>query len=216
MRNHIIGTMFLMTTMMGQSWAQSASQNPLAAYSSEWAEKKYDQCNTAARETYLSASERELIWVLNMARANPKLFCRTVVAPFAKENGIDMESEVYYLSLMREMNKMEPLGILSPDKASATSAACHAESSGKSGYTGHDRQNATCNKLKKFNGECCSYGETEPVGVIVTLLVDEDVPSLGHRYILLGAYAKIGVAIRPHKIYRTNAVLDLLRKDPGY
>ncbi len=208
--------LFVAIATMGQSRAQTAIKNPLVAYSGEWADKKYDQCNTAAKETYLSAAEKELIWVLNMARTNPKLFCRTVVAPYARENNVDMESEVYYLSLMREMNKMGPLGILNADKACATSAACHAEWSGKTGYVGHDRRNGNCKNVEKHDGECCSYGETEPLSVIISLLIDENVPSLGHRHILLGAYSGIGVAIRPHKGYRTNAVLDLIRKDPGY
>ena len=202
--------LFVAIATIGQGRAQTASKNPLVKYSPEWADKKYDQCNTAAKEAYLSAAEKELIWVLNMARTNPSLFCSTVVTPYSKDNYIDMESEKYYLSLVKELQSIKPLGILGPDKACAASAACHAEWSGKTGYTGHDRQNATCNKLKKFNGECCSYGVDEPVGVIVTLLVDEGVPSLGHRMILLGAYDKVGVAIRPHKAYTINAVLDLI------
>jgi hypothetical protein len=50
---------------------------------------------------------------------------------------------------------------------------------------------------------------SSPVDVVMQLLVDEDVESLGHRMILLGSYTKIGAATRPHTAYRTNSVLDL-------
>lgn len=185
--------------------------NPLAEYSNEWADPKYNACNTARGASYMTEEERTLIWVLNMARVNPRLFCRTVVAPYSKSNGIDMESETYYLSLMKQMRNMEALNILQPDKVCFVSAECHAVSSGKRGYTGHNRQTAECRKVQKFNGECCSYGVEDAIGVVVTLLVDEDVPSLGHRNILLGGYTKTGVAMRPHKGYRTNTVIDFLR-----
>jgi hypothetical protein len=41
------------------------------------------------------------------------------------------------------------------------------------------------------------------------LLIDEGVPSLGHRIILFKPHTQIGVSIQPHKKYRWNAVLDL-------
>lgn len=204
----LLSFFLLPANMLGQG---SKAANPLASYSEEWNAPKYNSCNTAAAAKYMSAEERTLIWVLNMARTNPSLFCKTVVAPYSKANGIDMESEQYYLSLMKQMRYMEPLGILQPDKSCFASAQCHAVSAGNKGYTGHNRQSVECRKLQKYNGECCSYGVHDAIGVVVTLLVDEDVPSLGHRNILLGAYTQIGVATRPHKGYGTNTVLDLLR-----
>lgn len=184
--------------------------SPLARYSSEWNADKYKACNTAANARYMSEEERTTIYVLNLARTNPKLFCETVVKPYCEEAGIEMNSEHYYKSLVRQLNKMEPLGLLQPDNICWTSAACHAETAGKNGYTGHERQTSKCNQVKRYNGECCSYGVVSPVGVIVDLLVDEGVESLGHREILLTEYKKIGVATRPHSSYRTNTVLDLV------
>jgi len=211
MRKCLIVLYSAVALLLVNVYVAKAQQNPLIAYSTEWDAPEYAACNTAAKATYMSAQERELIWVLNMARLNPPLFARTVVKPYSAENGIDMESQQYYRSLMRDLMKMEPLTSLIPDRTAYNSARCHAETSGKAGYDGHKRQTSQCEQVKKFHGECCSYGVETPVGVVVTLLVDEDVPSLGHRKICLGAYGKIGVAIRPHKGYRTNAVMDFLR-----
>jgi hypothetical protein len=44
--------------------------------------------------------------------------------------------------------------------------------------------------------------------IVLQLLIDEDVPSLGHRRILLEKYQTIGVSIQPHSHYGFNAVLD--------
>jgi uncharacterized protein YkwD len=191
------------------AFCQKSSTSPLSKYSEEWNAPKYTTCNTAAQAKYMTEEERTTIYVLNLARMNPKLFCQTVVRPYAEEAGIDMSSEHYYKSLMRQMNKMEPLGLLQPDNACWASAACHAEAMGATGKTGHERKSSKCKQVKHYNGECCSYGVNGAVGVIVDLLVDEGVESLGHREILLTEYKKIGVATRPHSSYRTNTVLDL-------
>ena len=44
--------------------------------------------------------------------------------------------------------------------------------------------------------------------IVIQLLIDQGVSSLGHRYICLGTYARVGVSIKPHKSYGTNCVLD--------
>ena len=65
-----------------------------------------------------------------------------------------------------------------------------------------------CDKKKYFYGECCDYGSNDPVEIIITLLIDKDITSLGHRKILLGKYTSVGISIQPHSSYRFNTVLD--------
>ena len=60
-----------------------------------------------------------------------------------------------------------------------------------------------------YGGECCQYGTDNALGVVMQLLIDEGIESLGHRKILMGDYTLIGVAMRPHIAYRVNTVLDL-------
>lgn len=183
--------------------------NPLARYSDEWNDPKYAACNTAANASYLSAKEKEIIYVLNLARMNPKLFCKTIVLQANTVSSfIDTSSEVYYKSLVKLMAGMEPLGILQPDQKCWTSAQCHAASSGKTGYVGHDRQTTECRKKVTFRGECCQYGISEPVAIILELLVDQGVTSLGHREICLGGYKVMSPSFQPHKAYGSVTVLD--------
>ncbi len=182
---------------------------PLSRYSDEWNDPQYAVCNTAENAKYLSAKEKEIIYVLNLARMNPKLFCKTIVLKANTVSSfIDTSSEVYYKSLVKLMSGMEPLGILQPDQQCWVSAQCHASTSGKKGYVGHDRQSAECRKKKHYRGECCQYGISEPVAIILELLVDQGVPSLGHREICLGSYKLMSPSFQPHKQYSSVAVLD--------
>lgn len=191
------------------SYGGEGGKSPLAAYSAQWNDPKYRVCNTAEHVGYMTDKEKELIYVLNLARMNPKLFCATVL-PRAHDisSFIDTSNEVYYQTLVTTMRQMNPLNVLQPDSLCMVSARCHATTSGKVGYVGHDRRNDKCRKNKHYYGECCSYGSDEPLEILLLLLEDHDVPSLGHRKICLGAYNKIGVAIAPHTTYEHNTVLD--------
>jgi uncharacterized protein YkwD len=178
--------------------------SPLSEFSEEWNDPKYEVCNTAKNANYMTSKEKEVIYILNLARMNPQLFCSTVV----EADGKEIESDDY-TSLVNEMKKMQPLNILEPDMKTFQSAQCHAITSGKLGFVGHTRQTNNCKKMAHFYGECCSYGETIPVDIILQLLIDDGVPGVGHRKICFtDFYTGIGVSIQPHKRYGSSAVLD--------
>jgi hypothetical protein len=201
--------LFVTSLLISQALTHVPATSPLAAYSSEWNNEKYLVCNTAAKADYMSANEKELIYVLNLARMNPVLFANSVVKKFPNKIGEEqLRKSAYYNSLLDSMVKMKPLSLLYPDEACYTSAACHAKTTGADGSVGHDRSD-DCRAKMRFSAECCDYGHSSAVDIIMSLLVDEGVKSLGHRKICLWPYyEKIGVSIQPHKIYRFTAVLD--------
>lgn len=184
--------------------------SPLAAYSAEWNKPAYLRCNTAAQTPYLSQTEKEVIYILNLARINPPLFARTVVARYPDLGGSSyLRNSDYYKSLLDTMARVKPLPLLMPDKTLFESARCHAVEAGRTGYVGHDRTTADCEKLERFSGECCQYGYSRPLQIVMSLLIDENVPSLGHRKLLLSRFGKAGVSVQPHSDYGTNTVIDL-------
>ncbi len=208
--------LFLLSCSLNM-YAQTASINtiavsPLSTYSNAWNDPKYSKCNTAANTPYLSSDEKEIIYILNLVRTDPGLFSKTVLKkyPSLSGKGYLADDEFYYLSLVSTLNKMQPINTLMPDRSSYESALCHASSSGASAYVGHKRTNSNCEKKKIYNGECCYYGSSDPLEIVLSLLIDEGVPSLGHRNIILSSYNKVGVSIQPHKKYGTNTVLDFL------
>ena len=150
---------------------------------------------------YMSEQERAVIQQLNIARMYPKWYLY-----FYLKNPQTENEKSLYKTMMIMKSIPSPLV---PCKACYESALCHAKTSGEKGYVGHDRQVSTCKQT--FNGECCEYGSTQAKDIILNLLIDEDVPSLGHRIICLTeSYTQIGISTQPHSTYRFNTVLDFI------
>ncbi len=149
--------------------------------------------------SYLNTQEKSIIQWLNIARMFPKWYVY-----FMKLNKGTTENEK---SLYKELMKIKAIKIpLIPDEKLSSSAKCHALSSGKVGHVGHDRIDVNCKS--NYSGESISYGIATGKEIVYQLLVDEGVPSLGHRIICLSERNTIGLSIQQHKIYGSNAVLD--------
>jgi uncharacterized protein YkwD len=165
---------------------------------SAWNDPKYDSANSAKNESYLTDKEKEIFYYLNLVRMNPKLFADT----FLKD--LKNSSDDYERSLFDELQKLKPLPVLMPNRNLYESAQCHARETGERGLVTHERYK--CEEF--FMGECCYYGETGASGIVISLLVDEGIESLGHRRICLDDYTQLGVSIQPHKTYGENCVMD--------
>lgn len=211
MRNLLLLLSLIWTNVsIAQNSSTSLNASPLAAYSIEWNQLKYRLCNTAAKANYMSEKEKTVIYVLNLVRTYPAFFAKTVIAQYPSLSGNDelAKDQFYYQSLLTTLQQMDPLPMIIDNEKCYQSALCHALLSGKTGYVGHKRNSEECEKKKYFHGECCDYGSNDPVEIIIHLLVDKDIASLGHRKILLGKYTSAGVSIQPHIDYRFNTVLD--------
>lgn len=183
--------------------------SPLATYSPAWNDVKYLKCNTAAKASYLTEEEKKTIYILNMARMNPVLFANTVVKQYPDKTGWHINrNSTYYKSLLESMLKLKPVNLLFPDSLCYKSALCHALTTGYEGTVTHDRTTDDCRKQQYFSGECCHYGNKTAIDILLSLLIDEGVVSLGHREICLGSYKKLGVSIQSHSAYGYTAVLD--------
>lgn len=182
-----------------------------ARYSPQWTAALHQKCNTAGGSRYLQPVEKQLIQQLNMLRRQPALFARTVLVPYLQAERPDWRQNWYYKSLYDTLLTLKPLPLLQPDSLCWVSARCHAISSGQAGYVGHSRLTDECKRLQHYHAECCHYGYSQPLAILISLLVDEDIPSLGHRVILLSPYTKIGVAFAPHTDYTHNTVFNLAR-----
>ena len=212
MRNvMVLISLLIVNVCIAQNTSPSAPASPLASYSTEWNKPEYRLCNTAAKVAYMSEKEKLVIYVINLVRTYPVLFAKTVLAQYPALSGKDelTKDQYYYQSLLTTLLAMNPLPLLTDNEKCYQSAACHAKLSGITGYIGHNRNSDECQKKKYFFGECCQYGNDDPVEIVLSLLIDKDVPSLGHRKILLGKYTSAGVSIQPHKTYRFNTVIDL-------
>jgi uncharacterized protein YkwD len=177
----------------------------------EWDSKVVRSLNTAADKEYLNDEEKKVILFMNMARHDGPLFERTFLESYILEN--QQENTSYVRSLRKDLKHISGLSPLLPEKDLTAVAQGHAQKSGAKGTTGHQDFNKRFEPLlgNPYNhvGENCSYGYEQAIDIVISLLIDEGVKSLGHRNnILSGDFNSVGVAIRPHRSYRTNCVMD--------
>jgi hypothetical protein len=185
-----------------------------ARYASQWDKPEYSAAKSAANESYLTQEEKDVFYYLNLSRINPPLFAQTYVTGYDGDNGWTKGYawDERKASLIVELSELEPLAIIEPDSDLYDMAYCFAYEGGRLGVSGHDRSPTSCSG--GYNAECCQYGGAKNgLSIVMSLLIDdgENNGELGHRRICLGNYAKMGVAIQPHKTYKFNAVLDFKR-----
>ena len=213
----------LLTLVPAQGQAELSPAEKLAALG--WTAQVLTAANTAQEADYLTADEKASILYLNLARLFPQKFATHMAATWKKLDG----SSTYIIkrklkaeefgSLQVQLRQMEPVAALFPHPGLCKAAAYHADDMGQKGNIGHNSSDGRrfSVRAKEEGGyaawaENCSYGMHHPFGVIMQLLIDDGVPSLGHRKNMLnGSYNLIGTAIRPHKMYGTNCVQDFGR-----
>ena len=183
----------------------------VASSSPVWTDDEIKVATTNTDVQYLSYEEKEVIKYCNLVRLYPQKFSKLYLSSPKYINN----KNSYVISLLKELSEISPINTLMPNPDLAKAAKAHALDMGQHGTVGHDSSNGTpCAQrvsalYKNFAGECCQYGSKEPLQIVLDLLIDNGVPSLGHREMILRSNAnEIGVAIMPHQIYRSNCVLD--------
>jgi uncharacterized protein YkwD len=157
--------------------------------------------------------------LLNAVRTNPKKFSDTYALPYIKENAL--EKNRYAKSLLQDLKQTNAMGALTLSEALTKVSRYHAKDMGTTGGTGHESTDGTPfhirvrtqSKAQGMIAENCAYGQTSALDFVMQLLIDDGIESLGHRKnILEPKYKWIGIAIEPHKTYRTNCVMDFAER----
>jgi len=103
------------------------------------------------------------------------------------------------------------------DMLLSLAAEDHAKDIGPKGITAHEGSDGSTTKSriekhcdwKVTMGENLEFGGDNPRDVVLNLLIDDGVPSRGHRLNLLNpAFLKCGIATGPHTQFRTCCVMD--------
>lgn len=187
-----------------------AFQDITAQNYSEWSSQELAKANTA-QNTNLSEQEKLVFFYCNLARLDGAKFMRTYAA-----NYLNKQSS-YVQSLKRDLAQVKGRPMLCPEKNLCLSAKFHAVDMGQHNMTGHNSSDGTgcfqrIDKYYKGGGyraENCSYGFSDALDIVMQLLIDEGVSSLGHRTnILNGKYVAMGTSIQPHGYYSYNCVMD--------
>jgi uncharacterized protein YkwD len=181
-----------------------------------WGAEVVKELNTGGKVNYLNEEEKKVILFMNMARHDGPLFAQTFLTAYVEENEVDNSS--FLRSLRNDLKKAKGLVPMQPEKDLTSVAQGHARKSGEKGRLGHQDFNKRFEPLmgNPYNhvGENCSYGYETALDIVISLLIDEGVKDTGHRHNILSVdFNSIGVAIRPHRSYRTNCVMDFGRRD---
>jgi len=200
MRTLILILFFFCSTSLYAQQTTSSTSAIKIAKDSAWVMK-----NTSINSScsFMSAKEKEIVQWLNIARMYPDWYIYF--------NKLGPSSNPYENGLYKRLKKMQGLkSKLVPDSMLWAGAKCHAYYSGLVGHIGHNRLQAAKKCPNTLKGECIHYGNSTAQDIILGLLIDKDVESLGHRKICLSpTYKFIGVSSANHKSkYKKNVVLD--------
>jgi len=171
-----------------------------------------DAANTAKNVDYLTVNERNVIFYLNLARINGKLFAQTYAQKYI--DSTKWKKNIYVTSLITTLKNQSYLKPLIPSKEVSDIAKKYAILMGKEGFTGHRDTDKRFSALKtgyKSRGENCDYGNKNSLAIVMNLLIDDGISSYGHRKNILDKeYNYIGVSIQPHKTYKYTCVMDFI------
>ncbi|MBR2104039.1 MAG: CAP domain-containing protein [Bacteroidales bacterium] len=177
--------------------------------SSAFTEAEIAKANTAANIASLSQMEKDIILYCNLARLDG--------AKFWAEYGSNAKgSNAYVSSLESDLKAVKDLAMLVPEKSLMEAAAYHAKDMSDNNFFDHTSSDGTSfgNRVYSFYGggaiaENISAGMGTAIGVVMQLLVDDGLSSLGHRKNILGTkYVAIGVKTATHSQWRTVTVQD--------
>jgi len=176
-----------------------------------WDSEVIRELHTAANTEYLNEEEKKVILFMNMARHDGPLFAETFLQAYIGDNSV--ETSKYLRSLFRDLKKISGLHPLQIEEDLTSVAQGHAIKSGKTGHMGHKdfkkRFKSLMGNPYFHVGENCSYGYEKAIDIVLTLMIDEGIKDVGHRKNILSEdFNAVGVAIRPHKNYRINCVID--------
>lgn len=196
---------------------------------SVWKADEISQAHTAVNASYLSDNERQVVMFMNLARLDGQKYFDTYFQIFLRRyNQMNRGKEItagndYLISLKKDLIKIKNLPPFQVEEGLTKAARYHAKDMGSSGKMGHVSTNgmSTSKRGEKFAGtpyvgENCSYGYADALSIVGQLLLDDNVPSLGHRVNILDqeyGYYAVGVAIEAHKEHRYNCVIDFAVKE---
>lgn len=180
-----------------------------------WPDTVIAKANAAKHVDYMSEEEKEAVFYTNLVRINPPLFARTFLPDYLNEKGIKKDKVIK--ELIKDLEATPRMKPLQPNKQLTAFARLHAKDMGETGRTGHgSSKGASFSKriepLKEsFSAinENCNYGNESGKDAVFDLLIDRNVPNVGHRKNILDTELElIGVAIEPHARWRFNCVQD--------
>jgi uncharacterized protein YkwD len=199
--------------------ASALAANPIAAAPSSPA---------AETASFLPKLEQEIVDELNLARRDPAAYVEKLKAYRSEINGKRWERPGKITVVLNEgraavdeaiaaLSKQPPLPQFSASEGLTRAAMDLVVDQGKNGKTGHTGSDGSdpASRVNRYGswgktmGENIAYGGETAEECVMQLIVDDGVPSRGHRKNIFNAqFLVIGVATGKHPGIRTVCVMD--------
>ena len=177
----------------------------------KWTQIELDSANTADSSLILNQVEKDAVKYLNLARLFPKKFAQIELPGYhgTKKYGDYIKGSPYITTLANHLDTIKPMSRLIPIDSMIENARCFAIEMGDSGYTGHERIN--CKEESKY-AECSSFGMDTGKDIMMQMLIDHNIESLGHRKNCLNPkFQYIGLALHTHTEWGHCCVIELMK-----
>lgn len=174
------------------------------SFSQSWTNQQLITANTAQNAPGLTTEEKNVFLYLNLARLYPSDFANIELkAYFGNRYSSSLNS--YESSLKNELLTMRALHAYTFSSEMYRLAKCFSDETARNGIVGHTRIQCSSG----WNSECCSYGYSSGKSIILQLLIDDGISSLGHRRSCLSSkYYSFGPSINTHPQYQNCCVID--------
>ncbi len=179
----------------------------------------------------LTQFQKQILAELNFVRTEPKKYAKEILTPKLKYfNGkkytepgkntvLTYEGTKSLRECIRHLNAITPRKKLAFEKGLNLSAQWLADDQAKTGKTGHRGSDGSkiaqritrYGTWKTYCAENCAYGYTNPRTIVSQLLIDDGIPSRGHRKNILNPKLKkvgIGFSNKNKAPYGAVTVMD--------
>ena len=185
------------------------------------------QSNNVDKTDYLSPLEKAVVNEMNLARTSPKEYL-SLLEQFKKYYDgkllklpgetpiLTKEGTSAVVEAIRSLRSLKPVSPLCPSKGMTLGAKDHvrdlrtseaSQHKGSDGSQTWDRVNRY-GTWQKIIGENISFGHNKARNIVVTLMIDDGIPSRGHRKNIFNPdFRWVGVACGDHPAYRTICVI---------